>query len=50
MMLLFKKETAIEIGKSCKLIQESMDLVILTSETENEVARKIVRKCEQYVR
>ena len=48
-MLIFKKETAIEIGKSCKLIQENMDLVILTSETENEVIRKIVKKCEQYV-
>jgi len=43
------KETAIEIGKACKLIQEKMDLIILTSESSNEVANKIKRKCEQYV-
>lgn len=43
------KETAIEIGKACKLIQENMDLVILTSENANEVAMKIRKKSEQYV-
>ena len=31
-----KQETAIEIGKSCKLIQPDMDLEILTSSNGEE--------------
>ena len=37
-----KQETAIEIGKSCNLINEStMDLIILSSETEDELISKL---------
>jgi phospholipid-transporting ATPase len=33
-----KQETAIEIGKSCNLINEStMDLVVLSSKTQEEL-------------
>lgn len=37
-----KQETAIEIGKSCKLIQEDMSLEILSSETEDEFREKLL--------
>ena len=43
------KETAIEIGKSCKLIQENMDLLILSSKTKEEFLKKLKRKCHEYV-
>lgn len=46
----FIKETAIEIGKSCHLIQPDMDLIILTSSDAIEVGQKILKKCEQYVK
>jgi P-type E1-E2 ATPase len=36
-----KQETAIEIGKSCNLITEEMDLVVLSSETEMEFESKL---------
>ena len=36
-----KKETAIEIGKSCNLINEDMELIILSSSNENELIDKI---------
>lgn len=44
------KETAIEIGKSCKLIQENMDLLILSSKTKEEFLRKLKKKCLEYVK
>lgn len=50
MFLHFFQETAIEIGKSCKLIQPEMDLVILSSTDVNEVTKKIKKKCHQYVK
>lgn len=37
-----KQETAIEIGKSCKLIQQDMSLEILTSSNENEFRDKLL--------
>jgi phospholipid-transporting ATPase len=37
-----KQETAIEIGKSCRLIQEDMTFEILSSENEEEFRDKIV--------
>lgn len=36
-----KQETAIEIGKSCKLIQDNMQQKILTSATKNELEDKL---------
>jgi len=36
-----KQETAIEIGKSCKLIQEDMELCILTSTSSEQLKSKI---------
>ena len=36
-----KQETAIEIGKSCKLIQEDMKVVILTSHSMEELHQKL---------
>jgi phospholipid-transporting ATPase len=37
-----KQETAIEIGKSCNLIDEStMELIILTSKTKKELDEKL---------
>lgn len=44
-----KQETAIEIGKSCKLIQESMEVIILSSKTRDEFIKKLKRKCYDYV-
>lgn len=37
-----KQETAIEIGKSCKLIQQDMLLEILTSSSEKEFRDKLL--------
>ena len=37
-----KQETAIEIGKSCKLIQPDMSLEILTSQTEDDFRDKLL--------
>jgi magnesium-transporting ATPase (P-type) len=37
-----KQETAIEIGKSCKLIQTDMILEILSSATEDEFREKLL--------
>jgi len=37
-----KQETAIEIGKSCKLVQEDMTLIILSSATEEEFRDKLL--------
>ena len=39
-----KQETAIEIGKSCKLIQPNMQLVDLTSPSEEELEKELVRR------
>jgi phospholipid-transporting ATPase len=36
-----KQETAIEIGKSCNMIQEGMKLIILSKPTENEVLAEL---------
>lgn len=36
-----KQETAIEIGKSCKLIQNDMNQIIMTSKTEKEFTDKL---------
>lgn len=36
-----KQETAIEIGKSSRLIQEDMELHILTSDSKEELVEKI---------
>jgi magnesium-transporting ATPase (P-type) len=36
-----KQETAIEIGRSCRLIQEDMDEIILTSKTSEEFKDKL---------
>jgi len=44
------KETAIEIGKSCKLIQDNMDLLILSSKTKEEFLKKLKKKCVEYVK
>lgn len=43
-----KQETAIEIGKSCKLIQTDMSLEVLTSETTEALDQKIARLEKQY--
>lgn len=37
-----KQETAIEIGKSCRLIQEDMQLEILSSNDEDEFRDKLL--------
>jgi phospholipid-transporting ATPase len=37
-----KQETAIEIGKSCRLIQPDMCLEILSSSTEEEFREKLL--------
>lgn len=38
-----KQETAIEIGKSCNLINEkTMDLIILSAKTKEELVAKLV--------
>ena len=44
-----KQETAIEIGKSCKLIQDSMEVIILSSRTRDEFIKKLKKKCFDYV-
>ena len=36
-----KQETAIEIGKSCKLIQPDMQLEILSSSSKDELLKKL---------
>ena len=38
-----KQETAIEIGKSCKLIQQDMRLEILTRDSAEELERELDR-------
>ena len=43
-----KQETAIEIGKSCKLIQEDMTLIILSSATEEEFRDKLLECIRVY--
>ncbi len=43
-----KQETAIEIGKSCKLIQPDMDLEILTSSSSEEFKEKLLTLCKKY--
>lgn len=43
-----KQETAIEIGKSCKLIQPDMDLEILTSSNAEEFRDKLLSLCKKY--
>jgi P-type E1-E2 ATPase len=43
-----KQETAIEIGKSCKLIQPDMSLEILTSPTEDEFRDKLLDLIQKY--
>jgi phospholipid-transporting ATPase len=36
-----KQETAIEIAKSCKLIQQDMEILILTSSSSEEFKSKL---------
>lgn len=43
-----KQETAIEIGKSCKLIQPDMSLEILSSATEDEFREKLLDLISKY--
>lgn len=43
-----KEETAIEIGKSCSLIQANMDLFLLSSTSFNEIKRKLKEISENY--
>ena len=43
------KETAIEIGKSCKLIQEDMKIIILSSKSLGEFKGKINEACKEFV-
>jgi len=43
-----KQETAIEIGKSCRLIQEDMQLEILSSENEEEFREKFLDLVGKY--
>lgn len=44
-----KQETAIEIGKSCKLLMPGMDLCILSSKTKEEYFSKLDRACAEFV-
>lgn len=37
-----KEETAVEIGKSCKLIGENCEVLVLSSESEEELTKKLV--------
>ena len=43
-----KQETAIEIGKSCRLIQDDMQLEILSSENEEEFRDKLLDLIKKY--
>lgn len=43
-----KQETAIEIGKSCQLIQSDMVLEILTSPNSDELAEKLTSLTQRY--
>ncbi|CAG9328551.1 unnamed protein product [Blepharisma stoltei] len=43
-----KEETAIEIGKSCNLIQENMDLFLLSSTSYPELKRKLEEIDQNY--
>lgn len=45
-----KQETAIEIAKSCKLIQPDMETIILSSESSAEFFAKLDKQVQQYVR
>ena len=42
-----KQETAIEIGKSCKLIQEDMKMLILSSSTPEEFSKKLYKVIDE---
>lgn len=45
-----KQETAIEIGKSCNLIDlKTMDLIILSSKTKDELKFKLREAFNNYV-
>ena len=44
-----KQETAIEIGKACRLIQQDMDLVILSSLSSDDFCSKLKRYISTYV-
>lgn len=44
-----KQETAIEIGKSCKLIQQEMDLVILSAQHQEDFLTKLNKFVLTYV-
>jgi len=43
-----KQETAIEIAKSCKLIQQDMQTVILSSDTQEEFFKLLDENCRRY--
>lgn len=43
-----KEETAIEIGKSCSLIQKNMNVIKLSSDSQDEVARKLYEYDRMY--
>lgn len=43
-----KQETAIEIGKSCKLIQEDMTLINLSSESEEKFGETLIEVLKTY--
>ena len=42
-----KQETAIEIGKSCQLIQEDMEELILSSGSETEFKQKLLEQIQK---
>ena len=42
-----KQETAIEIGKSCRLIQPDMEELILTSETQRQFEEKLFEQIKK---
>jgi len=48
--IFFEKETAIEIAKSCKLIQPHMETIILSSDNIKEFMAKLDAKVLQYVK
>lgn len=43
-----KQETAIEIGKSCNLITDEMDMLVLSSDTQADFDRLLNSKIDQF--
>ena len=42
-----KQETAIEIGRACKLIQGDMEEIVLSSKNEEELQSRLYRQVEK---